>query len=48
MHFIVRYIGLFIFCLFLAVFFLSIKEMPLQTVLFIGASLAFFDSFNTK
>tara|TARA_A100001015_G_C14475275_1_gene513350 strand:- start:65 stop:232 length:168 start_codon:yes stop_codon:yes gene_type:complete len=46
MHFIFRYVGLVIFCLFLAVFFLSIREMPLQIVLFVGASLAFFDSFK--
>ena len=46
MYFFIRYVGLVIFCLFLAVFFLSIREAPLQIVLFVGASLAFFDRFK--
>ena len=46
MYFFIRYVGVVIFCLFLAVFFLSIREAPLQGVLFIGASLAFFDTFK--
>ena len=46
MYFFIRYVGLVIFCLFLAVFFFSIKEVALQIVLFAGASLAFFDSFK--
>ena len=46
MYFFVRYVGLVIFCLFLAVFFLSIREAPLQIVLFVGASLAFLIALN--
>ena len=46
MYFFIKYVGLVVFCLFLAVFFFSIREAPLQIVLFIGASLAFFDSFK--
>ena len=46
MYFFIRYVGLVIFCLFLAVFFLSIRETSLQIVLFVGASLAFFDRFK--
>ncbi|GIR48286.1 MAG: hypothetical protein CM15mP58_03830 [Burkholderiaceae bacterium] len=46
MYFFIRYVGLVIFCLFLAVFFFSIREVPLQIVLFVGASLAFFDRFK--
>jgi len=48
MYFFIRYVGLVIFCLFLAVFFFAIREVPLQIVLFVGASLAFFDSFKQK
>ena len=46
MYFFIRYVGLVIFCLFMAIFFFSIKEVALQVVLFVGASLAFFDSFK--
>ena len=44
MYFFIRHVGFVIFCLFLAVFFFSIQEVPLQIVLFVGASLAFLDS----
>ena len=46
MYFFIRYVGLVIFCLFLAVFFFSIREVPLQIVLFVGASLAFLIALN--
>ena len=46
MYFFIRYVGLVIFCLFLAVFFFSIREAPLQIVLFVGASLAFLIALN--
>ena len=50
MDFFIRYVGLFIFCLFMAVYFFSIREVPLQIVLFVGASLAFLDTlkYNRK
>ena len=46
----IRYVGLVIFCLFMAVYFFSIREVPLQIVLFVGASLAFLDTlkYNRK
>ena len=46
MYFFIKYVGFVIFCFFLAVFFFSIREVPLQIVLFVGVSLAFFDSFK--
>ena len=46
MYFFIKYVGFVIFCFFLAVFFFSIREAPLQIVLFVGVSLAFFDSFK--
>ena len=46
MYFFIKYVGFVIFCFFLAVFFFSIMEAPLQIVLFVGVSLAFFDSFK--
>ena len=50
MHIFIRYVGLVIFCLFMAVYFFSIREVPLQIVLFVGASLAFLDTlkYNRK
>ena len=50
MYCFIRYLGVVIFCLFLAVFFFSIREVPLQIVLLTGTALAFLDSFkkNTK
>ena len=48
MYFFIRYVGVVIFCLFLAVFFFSVREAPLQIVLFVGVSLAFLDSFKQK
>lgn len=46
MYYFIKYVGFVIFCFFLAVFFFSIREAPLQMVLFVGASLAFFDCFK--
>ena len=50
MDFFIRHVGLVIFCLFMAVYFFSIREVPLQIVLFVGASLAFLDTlkYNRK
>ena len=50
MDFFIRYVGLVIFCLVMGVYFFSIREVPLQIVLFVGASLAFLDTlkYNRK